>query len=241
MKAINAVIVTGNWASGKTELTSALSQFLVRGNIPFVLDSDRIRFEDAVLKDTIEQRGAIRVGPHSYLTEDGPPGKRKFMVRDGLIPNIAHREMISDIAKIGSHGPFRLLEYAVGPSIYEFEGEKREPPFLQEGKYLLEWLGEFGVLNKVLIVELLARVSIRYQRQKVRGDATDFVAFSSFAGDGGELIRYKQQLGSKYIPFDNGDNGLQVFYDKARTIYESFISPEVGKERETFRGVEFEK
>lgn len=230
---IQAIIIVGNWASGKTELLHFIEEQLANRNVPVVTDSDRLRFEEGVLQDAVERgkldpQQSIHVGEHSYLTKDGPPGYRHFRVRDGVIPNSAHEKMIADIA-LQPNGQLRLVEFAMGPNIDEFEGQKRTT-FYQDGKYLLELVEKYGLLNRVLVIELVAPLETRLKRQIERDDSTDMEAFCAFAPDGGELYPHAEKLGDGYIRFDNAINDDEMFRERATEILREHILPEIHHE-----------
>lgn len=87
---MKAILVAGNWASGKSTLLRYYQQKLDQLGIPTINDSDRIRFEKAVIVDAKENGiwdGRRWVGTNSYLIKDGEPGFRHFRVRSGVIPN----------------------------------------------------------------------------------------------------------------------------------------------------------
>lgn len=227
---IQAVIIVGNWASGKSELVQYYQQLLALHDIPVTTDSDRIRFEDEVLQDavkhgTYDTKQNIYIGSHSYLTKDGLPGYRHFRVRDGVLPNLAHEKMIADIAS-SSDGLLRLVEFAMGPNVDTFEGEKRTT-FFQDGKYLLELLEKYNLLDRVLIVELVAPIDIRLKRQMRRDDSTDMEAFRAFAPDGGELYPYAEKLGHHYVRFNNVFDNHEAFFEHAMAVFNEHILPNI--------------
>ena len=225
---MKAILIVGNWASGKSELLGHYQQKFVALGTPTIPDSDRIRFEEAVLLDAREQGvwdGQRWVGEHSYLTRDGEPGHRHFMVRSGIIPNREHDRMIADIRST-PEGTVRLVEYAIGNDIKEFEGESRTP-FLQSGAYLLGLLGQHGVKKDVGIVELIAPVGLRLARQFRRDDRTDGDAFFAYAQDGGELYPYADTLDGIYVPFHNTHEDLTGFWRHADDIFDTYIIPRI--------------
>ncbi len=240
---IQAVIIVGNWASGKTELLRFYEEQLALHDVPVAIDSDRLRFEEGVLRDAVahgvyDPEQGIHVGEHSYLTKDGLPGFRHFRVRDGVIPNGAHEKMIADIAQ-NPEGLLRLVEFAMGPNVYEFEGQKRTT-FYQDGQYLLELIERYGLRDKVLVIELVAPLETRLNRQMRRDDNTDMEAFRAFAADGGELYPYAEKLGDGYIRFNNVFDDHEAFCQRATAILREHILPglrQEGSEPQIERGV----
>lgn len=230
---IQAVIIVGNWASGKTDLLRFSEEQLALHDVPVTIDSDRLRFEEGVLEDAVEHgiydpQQSIHIGEHSYLTKDGLPGYRHFRVRDGVIPNSAHEKMIADIA-LQPDGQLRLVEFAMGPNIDEFEGQKRTT-FYQDGEYLLELVEKYGLLNRVLVIELVAPLETRLKRQIGRDDSTDMEAFCAFAPDGGELYPHAEKLGDGYVRFDNAFDDDEMFRERATEILREHILPVIHQE-----------
>lgn len=221
---MKAIIIAGNWASGKSELVKYYHQKLDQFGIPTIIDSDRIRFEEAVLRDAKgngwwDENNKRYVGAHSYLTRDGEPGHRHFMVRSGTIPNQEHSAMIADIAST-PEGTIRLVEFALANDIREFEGEERTP-FFQSGQYLLELLRRHGVGKDIVIIEIIAPVEVRLSRQVRRDASTDMEAFRAFAADGGELEHQAHVLNKSYIAFHNAHTDLSDFHTRADEIFVS--------------------
>lgn len=230
---IQAVLIVGNWASGKTELIQFYEEQLSLRDIPITKDSDRLRFEEEVLLDAVangiyDPQQQIYIGEHSYLTKDGRPGFRHFRVRDGILPNKAHEKMIADIA-LRTDSSLRLVEFAMGPNVSEFEGQRRAT-FFQDGKYLLDLLEKYGVLDRVLVIELVAPIEVRLKRQMRRDDSTDMEAFRIFAPDGGELYPYAEKLGSNYIRFNNVFDDHDAFLEHASAILREHILPALHQE-----------
>ncbi|MEK7165443.1 MAG: hypothetical protein AAB874_01385 [Patescibacteria group bacterium] len=225
MRKYNAIIIAGSWAAGKTTLALLYGDQFKRDGIPFTFDSDRLQFEQGVLGDVTNYNKDQKrwEGPHSYLTKDGNPGSRQFMIRDGTIANQAHMSMIAEIAQLTDGDPLRLVEYAIGPDIHEFENERREPPFLQAGRHLVDWLNQSGILDKVLLIEMISSLQLRFQRQRVRDSKTDQAAFEAFAGGGGGLNG--ELSGDNYVRFENDHNDARSFRIQAASIYRDIILP----------------
>lgn len=240
---IQAILIVGNWASGKTELIQFYEEQLSLHDIPITKDSDRLRFEEEVLQDAVrngkyDEKQNIYIGAHSYLTKDGLPGYRHFRMRDGDLANKAHEKMIADIAS-SPDGILRLVEFAMGPNVDKFEGEKRTA-FFQDGKYLLNLLEKYHLLDQVLVIELVAPIDIRLKRQMRRDDSTDMEAFRAFAPDGGELYPYAEKLRNHYIRFNNVFDDHDAFLEHASAILREHILPALHQEG-TMHSVEGQK
>ena len=189
--------------------------------------SDRLMLEEGVLADNQRSRrlaDGSKIGKHSKLIADGPPGHRKVHVLDGNILNNVHRFMIQSIKK---NNPERttIMEYAIGPDI-DFGHDKE--PLLQSTKHFVGWLQEFRLIKRVFIIDVESPLAIREARQYARPDAMAIETFRAYFPDGGEMTKAdKTKLGNHYYQFRNLEEDNDAFFSEARYLYESRIAPEL--------------
>jgi hypothetical protein len=184
---ISNVIVAGPWSVGKTQFIGRLRGFLEREQgISLVLQhSDRLAFEDAVLKDTengIMQPDGSILGAHSLVEKMGGRGEVQFRLLDGSLGNEAHRKMLGELTET-KPGTVNLVEYALGKKKSAEEGEKLD----QSGHFLVEHLFLSGAIHKTLVIQLYAPYKRRFDWNKGRKDGINEETFSIYAKPGGEI------------------------------------------------------
>lgn len=185
MSKINGIIVTGKFGAGKSTFVDNLTEQLMSLSLEFELVSDRLLVEEKILTDIkrgIKLGDGSIMGKHSVLVEDGAPGKRKFQVRDGVLLNYVHDEMIKSLQQ--RQDGLLLMEYAIGQRAFFDEGRE---PLLQSGKDLLTLLEHYKVVDQVVIIEIESSLTNRAEFNSRREDSVPDEAFRRFAQDGGEF------------------------------------------------------
>lgn len=220
---IKTIFVIGKPGSGKSVMIWYLHSLLEEDGFKVIHLSDRISLEEGVLRDTKNanpDKTGIKVGLHSKLIADGPPGHRKVHVLDGVILNLIHENYVRRISRSRSRAIY-LVEYAVGP-VVDF-GPGREKLY-QDGTFLLENLTKYNLLPYAFILDISAKLDIRQERESRRADAMAPETFKSYFPDGGEITdRQAGKLKRNYYRFVNHTEDYDGYYSEARYIYESLI------------------
>jgi hypothetical protein len=223
---IDAIIVIGKPGSGKSILIWYLSGLLAEDNVSVHHYSDRLSLEQAVLKDTVHvkpQASGVKIGKHSKLIADGPPGHRKVHVLDGMLLNRVHDSTIRSLHHAPRSGEVYLVEYAIGPRI-DF-GKKKEI-LTQTADDMVDLLKKYKVLGKVFIIDAEASLAIRAAREARRSDAMASETFRSYFPDGGEISQGSEKiLKKRYYRFNNHEEDHGGYFSEVRFIYESMIRP----------------
>ncbi len=223
---MNAIIVIGKPGCGKSIMVWYLSSMLTEDGFEIKYLSDRLGLEVAVLKDTKHARisqGGSKIGQHSKLIADGPPGHRKVHVLDGLILNQVHEAMIAQIAKKRTSSKVILAEYAIGPEINFGKGKE---PLRQNARYLVHLLKKYHLTHSLFILEVEANLSVREYRESRRPDAMAKETFRAYFPDGGEMTQtHAKQLGKHYYRFINRDDDHDGYFSESRYVYDTFIRP----------------
>lgn len=222
---IDTILIMGNGGAGKSIMVWYLSSLLVESGYTIHYLSDRLGLEEGVMNDVrhakVEPDGS-KVGRHSKLIADGPPGHKKVHVLDGSILNTVHDEMIAAVGK--EHNEHVLLiEYATGPEI-RF-GPHREP-LLQTTDQLIKRVKKYKVREHLYAIDIHVPVAIRQVRQSHRPDAMAPETFHAYFGDGGEITRQaKKYLGDHYYQLKNIEEDNEAYFSEVRFLYESRIQP----------------
>lgn len=203
-----------------------ISSLLTEDGIPVSYLSDRIGLEEAVLTDTKRvplSADGSRVGKHSKLIADGPPGHRKVHVLDGVLLNQVHEDMVRAVKSKPAGNNVLLVEYAIGPDIKFRPGKQ---PLLQSAHHFVERVRKYRAKTNIFVVDVEAPMLIRERREAQRPDAMAPETFRAYFPDGGEMISAdKNYLKRRYYQFKNFDEGHEGYYSEVRYIYESMIRP----------------
>lgn len=192
--------------------------------------SDRIGLEEGTLKDVrgvkVGADGA-KVGKHSKLIADGPPGHRKVHVLDGIILNRVHEDMVRQVTHNKKRKTVTIGEYAIGPNI-DF-GPKKET-LEQSTHALVSLIKKYKAQKSLFILDIEASLASREYRQSKRPDSMAEETFRAYFPDGGEMSKEDaKQLGSYYYRFINKDEDHDGYYSEARHVYEKYIRPKLSK------------
>ncbi len=224
---IDTILVTGNGGAGKSIMVWYLSSLLLEGGFEIHYISDRLGLEEAVMKDTehVKTRtDGSKVGRHSKLIADGPPGHKKVHVLDGSILNTVHDDMIAEVRNKRDARIF-LIEYATGPQIQFGPGKE---PLRQTADHLVDFIKRHNVLERLFLIDVQVPVSIRAMRQSHRPDAMATETFEAYFGDGGEIsTRARKYLGKHYFRFGNIEEDNDGYFSEVRHLYETRIFPEL--------------
>ncbi|MBI2405288.1 hypothetical protein HYV22_03890 [Candidatus Gottesmanbacteria bacterium] len=223
---IHAIIVIGKPGCGKSVMIWYLGSLLSEDHREVAYLSDRLGLEEAVLKDTRHARPSqdgSKIGRHSKLIADGPPGHRKVHVLDGLILNQVHRNMIAKIAKNRLLPKIIVAEYAIGPDIHF--GKQKEP-LRQSARHLVGYVKKYHLTDSVFILDVEANLTVRAYRESKRPDAMAPETFRAYFPDGGEMTKEQaKELGSRYYQFINRDDDHDGYFSESRYVYEMYIRP----------------
>lgn len=222
---IDTILIMGNGGSGKSIMVWYLSGLLVESGYTIHYLSDRLGLEEGVMKDvkgTRRQPDGSKIGRHSKLIADGPPGHKKVHVLDGSILNDVHDDMISAIRQRRDKEIF-LIEYATGPHI-DFGNHKQ--PLRQTADHLVGLVKKYDVRDRLFAIDIQVPVGIRHIRQSHRPDAMAAETFHAYFGDGGEMtLLSKKYLGDHYYLLKNIEEDNEAYFSEVRYLYESRIRP----------------
>ncbi|MDO8451390.1 MAG: hypothetical protein Q7S76_00805 [bacterium] len=226
---IDAIIIIGKPGSGKSVMVWYLNGLLDQDGIAVTHHSDRLGLEEAVLEDTKSAKklpDGSKLGIHSKLIADGPPGHRKVHVLDGTILNRVHEEMIASLVKRKKETGVALVEYAIGPDIDFGSGKEK---LLQSAHHLVSHLEKYHVTTSVFVVDVEAGLAVRGERQEKRPDAMAEETFRAYFPDGGEIGKKEEKiLRGHYYRFRNREEDHDGYYSEARYLYEAHILPGLG-------------
>lgn len=224
---IDTILVIGKPGCGKSSMIWYVSGLLLEDGVEAHFVSDRIELENGVLDDTKKSRrlpDGSRVGNHSKLIADGPPGHRKVHVLDGSILNHVHKSMIQSITSKDSVQT-TIMEYAIGPDIDFGPGKE---PLRQSSVHLIKWLREYGLVKRVFVIDVESPLAIREHRQYTRPDAMAPETFRAYFPDGGEITKAdKIKLGHNYYQFRNLEEDNDAFFSESRYLYETRLAPKL--------------
>lgn len=225
---IDSIFIIGKPGSGKSIFIWYLSSLLGEDRVSIKYVSDRLGLEAKVLEDVKKVRvnsDGIKIGKHSKLIKDGPPGHRKVHVLDGFFLNQFHKETIKYLSNQPLQKKVLLVEYAIGPNIDFGSGKE---PLLQDSHYFVELVKECKIINRVFVVDIEAPLAIREQREVRRPDAMAMETFQAYFPDGGEMKKQDSKiLGKHYHRFKNHDEDHEGYFSEARYIYETLIRPKL--------------
>lgn len=222
------IFVIGKPGSGKSNLIWYLSSLLDEDGVSPKYISDRLGLEEATLKEVRyakPDKDGIKVGTHSKLIADGPPGHRKVHVLDGYLLNNFHIETIKRLSTHSHSTKITLIEYAIGPNIDFGNGKE---PLLQDAKHLVTWIKKYHILKTSIVIDVDAPFSVRERREARRPDAMAAETFRAYFPDGGEITKTDaKKLGRHYYRFKNYEEDYDGYFNEARYIYESRIRPKI--------------
>lgn len=227
---IKAIFIIGKPGSGKSIMVWYLAGLLEADGYHVSFSSDRIGLEEETLKDVAKAKAGkdgVKVGTHSKLIADGPPGHRKVHVLDGKILNAVHNDMVKKAATSRQRKTVILGEYAIGPDI-KF-GSKKEP-LLQSTHHLVGFMKKHKAVRSIFILDIEASLAQREYRQLSRPDSMAEETFRAYFPDGGEMSKKDAKLlGGNYYRFVNRDDDHDGYYSEARYMYETYIRPKLQK------------
>lgn len=223
---IDSIIVIGKPGSGKSILIWYLTSLLDEDGVVVHHVSDRLGLEYAVLKDTkksIPSHDGTKVGPHSKLISDGPPGHRKVHILDGRLLNKVHEDNIKLLRRAKKTRDIYLVEYAIGPRIDFGKGKEA---LTQTADDFVKLLKKYRIIKRSFIIDAETPFYIRAAREAIRPDAMALETFQTYFPDGGEMTKYYTRiLGDKYYQFKNQEEDHDGYFSEVKYLYEQRIRP----------------
>ena len=229
---IDAILVMGKYAAGKTDFTSFLMDRLPQEESirrPITFSSDRIFIEEQVIQDVWRDDAPVkgREGAHSILYKPlAEPGFREFGVKDGTLHRFAHKAMVEGI-RYKKNPSLQVLEIGIGPDV---EIKAGQPILLQSGDHFLRLFRDDHIMDSILVVEVEASYPVRLERNASRGNPVPENIFLAAARDGDEFYRADHGLGHRHILFPNETNDTSVFLREAEQIVSERIVPYIREE-----------
>ncbi len=220
---MDTILIMGNGGAGKSIMVWYLSSLLVESGYEIHYASDRLGLEEGVMRDTKYARrlpDGSKIGKHSKLIADGPPGHKKVHVLDGSILNTVHNDMIAAIGR-KKDSRVLLIEYATGPEIQFGKGKE---PLRQTADELVGLVKKHGIRERLFAIDIHVPVAIRQVRQSHRPDAMAAETFHAYFGDGGKIsAQARNYLGDRYYLLRNTEEDNEAYYSEVRYLYEAQI------------------
>ncbi len=227
---IDSIFVIGKPGSGKSIMVWYITGLLLEYGYNVSHKSDRLGLETGVLKDTEKsnfRQDGSKIGKHSKLIADGPPGHRKVHVLDGLILNRVHKSYILHITRHKEPNTINLIEYAIGPQIDFGDGKE---PLTQTAESLVKNIIKYRIMDRIFIIDVESPFIIRAYREMMRVDAMAPETFRSYFPDGGEMTQnLSKKLRNHYHHFKNLEEDHDGFYSEAKYVFETRILPNLIK------------
>lgn len=230
------ILITGLPGSGKSAGSDVIMQTLLEEGRAVYFRTDKKALEEEVRRDTLQFRdnpkhklpkGGIE-GEHSLLLNpDGADGSLQMVFKDGNALNTAHKqlllEMLQFLAK-KKEGDVFVLEWAYGKNV-DYPGET----LTHDGSQLIAWLKEYGLIDKVLVLDIVSNESDRVERNSQRPGHIPTGEFAKYFPEEGHFAADDiRELGDRYMRIDNTGTSPETFarfMKETRSTYESFIRP----------------
>lgn len=238
-----SVMIVGKPGACKTTSTGSILLEANRNGFKPAYDSDRLRLEDRVVKDTkggwTDEKHNIH-GPHSFLIDGNkPPGRKVFQVTDGTMLNQEHDEM-TRLALTHRNREGMIFEVALGNDKHFLDAP--DDPLLQSGESFLRRLSGFKVGHdrRLVILEINADKEYRLQRNGIRIDGMAEETIEAFFGDGCELEPHRSILpaGVIYHFIDNNPQGVENLMGHLEDFHVQLLRPVLKECRESRWGIE---
>lgn len=230
------ILITGLPGSGKSAGSDVLVQSLVKEGHNISFRTDKQTLEEQVRADTLRFRddpkrrlpkGGVE-GEHSLLLNpDGADGSLQMVFKDGNALNSAHKQLLLEMLQFlarNKEGDVFVLEWAYGKNV-DYPGET----LTHDGTQLISWLREYGLLNHVLVLDVVANEHDRIERNSNRLGHIPTGEFSKYFPEEGHFTPDDiRALGDQYRRVDNIGTTPETyaqFLEEVRLAYESFVQP----------------
>ncbi|MEK7544345.1 MAG: hypothetical protein AAB557_05730 [Patescibacteria group bacterium] len=121
-------------------------------------------------------------------------------------------------------GDVFVIEWAYGKNV-DYPGEA----LTHDGPQLITWLKEYGLLDHVLVLDVVANEQDRIKRNSKRPGHIPTGEFAKYFPEEGHFTADDiRALGDRYIRIDNTGTSPETFarfMEQIHTSYESFIRP----------------
>lgn len=230
------ILITGLPGSGKSVSSSVLVQSLVEEGHNISFRTDKQALEEEVRADTLRfkdyparrlPKGGIE-GDHSLLLNpDGADGSLQMVFKDGNALNNAHKQLLLEMLQFlvqKKEGDIFVIEWAYGKNA-DYPGET----LTHDGTQLISWLREYGLLDHVLVLDVVSNEHDRIERNSNRPGHIPTGEFSKYFPEEGHFTPDDiHALGDRYKRIDNSGTTPETyaqFLEEVRLAYESFIRP----------------
>lgn len=230
------ILITGLPGSGKSAGSDIIVQSLREQGRSVSFRTDKQALEEEVRRDTLRfgddskrrlPKGGIE-GDHSLLLNpDGPDGSLQMVFKDGNALNAAHKQLLLEMLQFlarKQEGDVFVLEWAYGKNV-DYPGEA----LTHDGSQLISWLKEYGLMDHVLVLDVVANEQDRIERNSKRPGHIPTGEFSKYFPEEGHFTPDDiRVLGDRYMRIDNmgtRPETLSQFMEQIHSAFESFIHP----------------
>lgn len=230
------ILITGLPGSGKSAGSDIIVQSLRDEERTVSFRTDKQALEEEVRRDTLRfgddskrrlPKGGIE-GDHTLLLNpDGADGTLQMVFKDGNALNSAHKQLLLEMLQFlvqKKEGDVFVIEWAYGKNA-DYPGEK----LTHDGTQLISWLKEYGLLNHVLLLDVVANEHDRIERNSKRPGHIPTGEFAKYFPEEGHFTADDiRALEDRYQRIDNIGTTRETysqFLEEVRLAYESFISP----------------
>lgn len=230
------ILITGLPGSGKSAGSEVLLQSLREEGRSVIFRTDKQALEEEVRADTLRftddpkrrhPQGGIE-GDHSHLLNpDGVDGSLQMVFKDGNALNSAHKQLLLEMLQFlvqKKEGDVFVIEWAYGKNV-DYPGEI----LTHDGSQLIAWLKEYGLLDHVLVLDVVSNEHDRIERNSNRPGHIPTGEFSKYFPEEGHFTSDDiRSLGDRYMRIDNmgtSPETLSQFMEQIHFAYESYVKP----------------
>ncbi|MDP1722782.1 MAG: hypothetical protein Q8L37_06255 [Candidatus Gottesmanbacteria bacterium] len=230
------ILITGLPGSGKSAASDVIIQSLIKQRRTVVFRTDKQALEEEVRRDTLRfQSNPSRKlpkegieGDHSHLLNpDGADGSLQMVFKDGNALNTAHKQLLLEMLQFlvqKKEGDVFVIEWAYGKNV-DYPGEA----LTHDGSQLITWLKEYGLIDQVLVLDIVSNEETRVERNSKRPGHIPTGEFSMYFPEEGHFTPDdKSVLEDRYLLIDNLGISRETytqFIEQIRFATESFILP----------------
>lgn len=230
------ILITGLPGSGKSAGSDSIVQSLRDEGRTVSFRTDKQALEEEVRRDTLRfgddskrrlPKGGIEGNHALLLNPDGADGTLQMVFKDGNALNTAHKQLLLEMLQFlvqKKEGDVFVIEWAYGKNV-DYPGEK----LTHDGTQLISWLKEYGLLNHVLLLDVVANEHDRIERNSKRPGHIPTGEFAKYFPEEGHFTADDiRALGDRYMRIDNigtSPETFSQFMEEIQSAYESFIQP----------------